>query len=96
MTGRSSVSPYSLIGRSTAVSATSFENCRSLDIARPMVSISLRACASVTSGFRRPIQMNEFDPGSRSPAVQLAGTHSSLTPLQNWNRKLAGMTPTTV
>ena len=88
--------PYWLNGFSTAVSATSFAYCRSRDIARPIVSISLRACVSVTSGFKRPMQTNEFDPGSWSPAFHAAGTHNSRTPLQNWKRKLAGITPTTV
>ena len=49
-------------GRRSAPTSPAY--CRSFDMERPIVSISLRACASVTFGFRRPMQMNEFEPGS--------------------------------
>ena len=49
-------------GSRTAVRATSSACCRSFDIERPIASISLRACASVTPGFSLPMQRKEFDP----------------------------------
>jgi hypothetical protein len=62
---------------------------------RPIASMSLLACASVTSFRSRPIAMNEFDPRSSSPLVQPAGTHSCRS-MPNWNRNHDGMTPITV
>jgi hypothetical protein len=86
--------PYSCMATTRTVCPTlSVENCRAS--ARPMVSISLRAEARLTPGFRRPMQMNEFDPRLSSPAVHPAGTHSSRAALQNWKVKFAGITPTT-
>ena len=92
--GRSSCTPYSCMATTRTVCPTlSVENCCAS--ARPMVSISLRAEARLTPGFRRPMQMNEFDPRLSSPTVHPAGTHSSRAALQNWKVKFAGMTPTT-